>query len=128
MLLFAVRSLARVWVTAKRDSAVLPYNGELLLACAITASATDVILLLDSFTSDRPKTLQRSRYLTAVLLLVSGLIGIAIAGICRAWLHTARLAIVGGWMHPRSLVAAAFTSVAFGILVVLISIQNSDDI
>ncbi|MEI6913734.1 MAG: hypothetical protein WCL39_01230, partial [Armatimonadota bacterium] len=52
MLLFAVRSLARVWVTAKRDSAVLPYNGELLLACAITASATGVILLLDSFTSD----------------------------------------------------------------------------
>lgn len=108
----ATRSIVRVWVTSTRNPWVLAYSGEMLLATGLAMMAVGVTLMAFSFQCRHTDTVDGSLAGAAALLAIAGNAGLIAAGICQAWLHVARLAIPGGWDHPRSLVAMSLAVIA----------------
>lgn len=112
----SARALARVWVATRHDPWVLPYPGMLGLgygALMVGLAAATALLCLRRY----PLRPGSAYWMAAGLVFTGGAtLGVVEATLCQGWLHVGRLAIVGGWYHPRALIGAASLSLALGLI------------
>lgn len=113
----ATRSVARVWVDSARNRWVIPYNGELLLWTGCLFAAAGAALIAFSYQRLSARPLDVSALRASVLLFCASALGFAASGVAQAWMHYCRLAIPGGWTHPRSLVALSAAAAILGAAV-----------
>lgn len=112
----AFRSVLRVWVDSQRDEWVIAFPADQLQVLGITLIAFGVILALLSTFQNRVKTVDFTLVRISIRFLTAGVFGMLAAGFCQAWLHVSKLAILGGWPHPRSLTLASFVGFALFVL------------
>ncbi len=115
----STRSVLRVWVDSRKDRWVIPYEGELLLVAGAAFIAAGVIVAAFGLNSREERVPDEGCMRAGMVLLGASALGVCAAGLCQAGLHVARLAIPGGLLHPRSLVAgcAAFALAGAALLV-----------
>lgn len=113
----AARSLARVWVDSARNQWVVPYEGELLLWSGVAFLAAGALFVAMSLQRMSLRAVETSSLRASILLFCAATAGLVASGIAQAWMHYSRLAIPGGWTHPRSLVAVSAAAAALGAVV-----------
>ncbi|MCC6485599.1 MAG: hypothetical protein IT209_12195 [Armatimonadetes bacterium] len=113
----SARALGRVWVGTQRDPWVLPYEGTLPLVFALSMAGLGLLVAI-LYALRGPIFLKGEAFVVSGLVFLCGACaGVVSATVCQAWLHVAKLAIVGGWYHPRALVAASLVCLALGLIV-----------
>lgn len=115
MFTLAFRAILRVWVDSQRDEWVIAFPADQLQILGVTLLSFGIILALLAAFTNRVKTVDFSLVRISFRFLSAGVFGMLASGFCQAWLHVSKLAILGGWPHPRSITVASF--IAFGLAV-----------